>query len=40
MNNIELMNYWIESSNEDYNVMNVLYNSKKIVILYFSDKWL
>lgn len=21
MNNIDLMNYWIESSNEDYNVM-------------------
>ncbi len=29
MNNIDLMNYWIESSNEDYNVMNVLHNSKK-----------
>ena len=29
MNNIELMNYWIESADEDYNVMNVLYNSKK-----------
>ncbi len=23
------MNYWIESSDEDYNVMNVLHNSKK-----------
>ncbi len=40
MNNIDLMNYWIENSNEDYNVMNVLYNSKKIVILCFLDKWL
>ena len=29
MDNIDLMNFWIESSNEDYNVMNVLYNSKK-----------
>ncbi len=29
MNNIDLMNYWIESSDEDYNVMNVLHNSKK-----------
>ena len=39
MNNIDLMNYWIESSDEDYNVMNVLHNSKKIVIVYFLDKW-
>lgn len=29
MNNIDLMNYWIESSEEDYNVMNVLHDSKK-----------
>ena len=29
MNNIDLMNYWIKSSDEDYNVMNILYNSKK-----------
>ena len=29
MNNIDLMNYWIESSDEDYNVMKVLYNNKK-----------
>lgn len=29
MDNIDLMNYWIESSNEDYNVMNVLHNSRK-----------
>ena len=29
MNNIDLMNYWIESSNEDYNVMKVLYKNKK-----------
>lgn len=37
MNNIDLMNYWIESSNEDYNVMNVLHNSKKIGMLFFFD---
>ncbi len=29
MNNIDLMNFWIESSDEDYNVMNVLHNNKK-----------
>lgn len=29
MNNIDLMNYWIESSDEDYNVMQVLYSNKK-----------
>ena len=29
MNNIDLMNYWIKSSDEDYNVMNILYNNKK-----------
>ena len=29
MNNIDIMNYWIESSNEDYNVMNVLYKNQK-----------
>lgn len=29
MNNIDLMNFWIESSDEDYNVMNVLRNNKK-----------
>jgi len=29
MNNIDLMNYWIESSEEDYNVMQVLYSNKK-----------
>lgn len=29
MNNIDLMNFWIESSDEDYNVMNVLYTNKK-----------
>ena len=27
MTNIELMNYWIESSNDDYNAMKNLYNS-------------
>lgn len=29
MTNIELMNYWIDSSEEDYSTMKVLYNSKK-----------
>ena len=29
MNNIDLMNYWIENANEDYNVMNVLFSNKK-----------
>ena len=29
MNNIDLMNYWIKSSDEDYNVMKILYNNKK-----------
>lgn len=29
MNNIDLMNFWIESSEDDYNVMNLLYSSKK-----------
>lgn len=29
MTNIELLNYWIESSEEDYDTMKVLYNSKK-----------
>ena len=29
MYNIDLMNYWLESSDEDYNVMNVLHNNKK-----------
>lgn len=29
MNNIDLMNYWLDSSDEDYNVMQVLYNNKK-----------
>ncbi len=29
MDNIDLMNFWIESSEEDYNVMKVLYANKK-----------
>ena len=29
MNNIDLMNYWVESAEEDYNVMKVLYDNKK-----------
>ena len=41
MNNIDLMNYWIESSDEDYNVMKILYKNKKnITIVCFLDIWL
>jgi len=29
MNNIDLMNYWFESSDKDYEVMQVLYNNNK-----------
>lgn len=29
MNNIDLMNFWIESAEEDYDVMNVLYKNKR-----------
>ena len=29
MNNIDLMNFWIESSDSDYETMKVLYNNKK-----------
>ena len=29
MNNIDLMNYWIDSSNNDYDAMNVLFSNKK-----------
>lgn len=29
MNNIDLMNYWIESSDEDYEAMKVLFNNHK-----------
>ncbi len=29
MDNINLMEYWQNSSDEDYNVMNVLYSNKK-----------
>ena len=35
MNNIDLMNYWIESSDEDYKVMNVLYKNKKNSYCFF-----
>ena len=35
MNNIDLMNFWIESSDEDYNVVKVLHKNKKTVIVYF-----
>lgn len=29
MNNMDLMTFWFESSDEDYEVMQVLYNNKK-----------
>ena len=29
MNNIDLMNYWIESSDSDYETMKILYKNKK-----------
>lgn len=29
MNNIDLMNYWIEGSNNDYDAMNVLFSGEK-----------
>ena len=29
MNNIDLMNFWIDSAEEDYNVMKYLYKGKK-----------
>ena len=29
MNNIDLMKYWFESSDDDYEAMKVLYNNKK-----------
>ena len=29
MNNIDLMNYWIESSNNDYETMNLLFSGGK-----------
>ena len=29
MTNVELMGYWIESSDDDYDVMKDLYNSKR-----------
>lgn len=37
MNNVDLMNFWLESSEEDYNVMNVLYNNKKNSYCLFLD---
>ena len=29
MNNIDLMNYWLDSAEEDYKVMKLLYDNKK-----------
>ena len=29
MNNIDLMNYWIDSSDEDYEAMKVLFHNHK-----------
>lgn len=39
MNNIDLMNFWIDSSDEDYNVMQVLYNNNKNSYCLFLDIW-
>ena len=35
MNNIDLMNYWIKSSDEDYETMKVMYKTNRIHGLYF-----
>ena len=32
MTNIELSNYWLESSEEDYDTMKVLYHSGKYTL--------
>ena len=37
MTNIEFMNYWLESSDEDYEAMKVLYSNKNIVGVYLLD---
>lgn len=37
MNNIDLMRFWIESSDEDYNVMKVLYKNNKNNYCLFLD---
>lgn len=37
MNNIDIMNYWIESSDKDYEVMLDLQKAKEIVMLCFLD---
>lgn len=38
MNNIDLMNYWIESSDEDYNVMLDLKEKNRNTYCLFLDK--
>ncbi len=40
MNNIDLMNFWIESANEDYNVMLDLKEKNRNTYCLFLDKWL
>ena len=40
MNNIELMNYWIKSSDKDYDVMIDLKEKREIHMLYFLDNCL
>ena len=36
MTNIEFMNYWVESSDEDYKTMKILYENN-IVGVYLQD---
>ena len=39
MNNIDLMNYWIESSDEDYDTMMYMKAVKKTYGVYLWDIW-
>ena len=35
MNHIDLMNYWFESANSDFDTMKVLFKIKRILGVYF-----
>ena len=35
MNYIDLMNYWLDSSNNDFDTMKVLFENKKTLGVYF-----
>ena len=39
MNNIDLMSYWFESSDSDYETMEVLYKNKKNTWCWFLGHW-